>query len=268
MLMGPSGTGKTTSLKTLIDCGITPYVIFTEPGMEVLGDLPLDKVHWHHVKAADQSWAELIDFANKVNQFTFEALTKIGGVNKAGHQQIQDILKACNRFVCDRTGEDFGDVSTWNTDRCLVVDSLTGLSSMAMGLVVGNKPVRSLPDWGVAQNALEFILGKLNSLHCSFVLIAHIERETDEVLGGIKLMPSTLGRKLAPKIPLPMSDVILTVRNGTTWTWSTANPQADLKTRNLAIAENLPPSFKPLIESWKKHGGLVCPTKQGSTPNP
>ena len=39
-----------------------------------------------------------------------------------------------NDFTCDRCGESFGDVSTWNTDRAIVVDSLSGLNIMAMDL--------------------------------------------------------------------------------------------------------------------------------------
>ena len=88
-----------------------------------------------------------------------------------------------------------------------------------------------------------------------FVLIAHVERETDMVLGGTKLMASTLGRALAPKIPPMFSDVILTTRQGDKWNWDTANVTADLKTRNLAIRGDLPPSFGPIIEKWKARGG-------------
>jgi hypothetical protein len=91
------------------------------------------------------------------------------------------------------------------------------------------------------------------SLH--FVLISHIERETDLVQGGSKITVSTLGVKLAPKIPLLFSDVILAKRNGAVWTWSTADPSADLKTRNLPVAENLLPSFAPIVAKWQSRGG-------------
>ena len=40
LLIGASGVGKTTSIKTLIAKGITPFCLFTEPGFEVLGDVP------------------------------------------------------------------------------------------------------------------------------------------------------------------------------------------------------------------------------------
>jgi hypothetical protein len=85
---------------------------------------------------------------------------------------------------------------------------------------------------------------------CHFVLIAHVERETDQVLGGVKLMVSTLGRALPPKIPILFSDVILAVRNGTKWNWDTANAQADLKTRNLPVRSDNPPDFASIMAKW------------------
>jgi AAA+ superfamily predicted ATPase len=51
LLMGDSGTGKTYAIRTLIEAGITPFIIFTEPGMEVLGDLDPSSYHFHYVTA-------------------------------------------------------------------------------------------------------------------------------------------------------------------------------------------------------------------------
>lgn len=260
LLIGPSGSGKTHAIRTFLEAGITPFCIFTEPGYETLGDLESHKVHWHYLPPAVQSWGEMIDMANKVNQLSLESLSKLSDINKRANAQLIKFYELCNNFVCQRDGKSYGDVSKWGTDRVLVVDSLSGLNDMAMGLQVGNKPVRSQADWGVAQNVLEFCIKKLTmDTRCHFVLIAHVEREIDEVLGGNKIMVATLGKKLAPKIPLNFSDVILTVKQGDKFTWSTANVQADLKTRNLKNAEGLVPSFAPIIASWKAHGGIVAP---------
>jgi predicted ATPase len=40
MLLGASGSGKTYSIRTLLDAGLEVFVLFTEPGMEVLADCP------------------------------------------------------------------------------------------------------------------------------------------------------------------------------------------------------------------------------------
>jgi hypothetical protein len=90
-----------------------------------------------------------------------------------------------------------------------------------------------------------------------FILISHIERETDEVLGGSKIMAATLGRKLAPRLPRFFSDVVLSEKNGAKFSWSTAALGADLKARNLPLADGLPPTFGPIIDNWKKQGGII-----------
>lgn len=258
MLMGASGSGKTTSIKTLINQGITPFCIFTEPGFEVLGDVPPDKLKWHYIKPADQPWAAMLDAAKKVNELSFESLTKVVDPNKREYKQFEDLLTSLNSFTDDRTGEKFGDCTTWGTDRAIVLDTLSGVSIMAMNLVVGGKPVRHQGEWGIAMNLLENLIQKLcTDTKCHFILLAHVERELDEAVGGSKLMASTLGKKLAPKIPRFFSDVVLSQKEGTKYTWSTAALGADLKARNLPDRDGLSPDFGQIIESWKRRGGVI-----------
>lgn len=258
LLMGASGTGKTYSIRTLVDCGITPFCLFLEPGFEVLGDIPPEKLHWHYIKPADTPWTAMIDSATKINTFSFKTLTEMGDMNKKQYGQFIDVLKSLNNYTCDRDGKTYGDVCSWGTDRCLVVDSMSGLNIMAMNLVVGSKPVKSMADWGVAMDNLERLVQKLCvDTRCNFVMIAHTERETDEVMGGSKIMASTLGKKLGPKLPRFFSDVVLAVKEGDKFSWSTAAMGADLKARNLPIKDGLPPSFQQIVESWKRNGGVI-----------
>jgi hypothetical protein len=259
MLMGASGSGKTTSLRTLIAQGITPFVVFTEPGFEVLGDLPPEKIHWHYIKPADVPWVTMIDAAKLINTLSFEALTKVNDIKKSKYGQFVDLLSSLNNFKCDRTGESFGDVCTWGTDRAIVLDSLTGINIMAMNLVVGAKPVKHQGDWQIAMDNLERLIQKLcTDTACHFVLIAHVERELDEVQGGQRIMASTLGRKLAPKLPRLFSDVVFVDKTGPKFTWSTNALGVDLKARNLPYADGLAPDFGPLIQKWKQQGGSVA----------
>jgi hypothetical protein len=261
MLLGPSGTGKTYSIRTLVDTGITPFCVFTEPGFEVLGDIPDDKLHWHYIPPASADWSALIDSAKKINTLSFESLSKMSDINKRDYNQFVTLLECLNSFTCQRCGKSFGAVDTWGPDRALVLDSLSGVNIMAMNLMVGSKPVKSQADWGVAMDNLERLIQKLcMDTRCHFILIAHAERETDEVLGGSKIMAATLGRKLAPRLPRFFSDVILTVKEGAKFTWSTAAIGADLKARNLPIADNLPPDFGQIITKWKAQGGVTTPS--------
>lgn len=265
LLMGDSGTGKTESIKTLIKAGITPFLIATEQNcLQTLKSLPKDSFHYKFIPpTAEHGWSKLLDMASKINQLSYENLTKVVDPFKQAHNKFLDILVTCNNFIADDNGSSYGDVSTWNTDRALVFDSLSGLSDMAMALVVGNKPVRSMPDWGVSQNAIKMLLSPLtSSLRCTFVLISHIDREKDEITGGTSITAKTLGQKLGPDLPRMFSDVIRTRRDANKFSWDTADTQATVVGRHIPIASNLEPSFVPLIANWQKLGGKIVASTQ------
>jgi len=267
LLEGTTGVGKTHALGTLADSGVELFVLFTESGVETLLGYWTDRglevppnVHWHVLPRPAANFTTMMDAANKINTHAQEALHKMQDPDRAKHNQFVGFLKALTDFPDDRTGLRYGPVDSWGPDRCLAVDSLTGLNPIAMSLVVGGKPVKSQADWGIAMDQLEKLLRQLtDGCKCHFVLTAHVEREVDQVFGGVKVTVSTLGRALAPKIPPMFSDVILAQRNGAQFSWSTANAQADLKARNLPLSENIPPNFKPILEKWKSRGGLFTP---------
>lgn len=265
LLMGPAGTGKTFSLGTLADAGIEVFYLGLEPGLESLMAYYTDKgkeippnVHWHMLEAPKASFADMLDAATKINTMQLDSLAKMIDPNKGKHNQFITLIKALNDFPDDRTGKTFGCVDTWGTDRVLVVDGMAGLARAAMSLVVGGKPVKSQADWGIAQDQVEKIVRMwTDNCKCHFVLIAHVERETDAILGGVKLMVSTLGKALAPKLPPMFSDVILTERSGSNFTWNTGSAMADVKTRNLPIAEKQPADFGQIVKKWISRGGVI-----------
>lgn len=264
LLMGPGGTGKTHSIGTLVDAGVEVFYLGLEPGLESLlgyytdaGKPIPDNLHWHMLEAPKASFAELLDSVTKVNTMSLDMLAKMQDPNRAKHNMFLKLVEAMNNFPDDRTGEKFGPVNEWTPARALVVDSLTGLGRAAMSLVIGNKPVRSQADWGIAQDQVEKILRMYtDNCRCHFVLIAHVERETDAILGGIKLMVATLGKSLAPKLAPMFSDVILAVREGSKFSWDTGSAMADVKTRNLPIASGQTATFKSIIAKWQSRGGL------------
>lgn len=265
LLVGAPGSGKTHSIRTLLDAGLEVFCIFTEPGMEVLGDTPSDKLHWHYVAPSQPSWDAMIDNATKVNTFDAGALQKMAGMNKREYAQFIDVLKVCNNFSCQRCNKEFGPIDAFGTDRAFVFDSLSGLNIMLLDLAVGGKPIRTQPDWGVAIDTEEKFLNRLSlGMRAHFVLVAHVDRQTDQVLGGIKLFPNALGQKLPPLIPRFFSDVIMCNVEGDKFVWSTSFTGMDPKTRNLPIAKSLPPSFVSVIENWKKQGGIIIPTSKVS----
>lgn len=259
LLMGPSGTGKTTSLKTLLKVrdkyGVDPFFIFTEPRYDVLGKAFLDQVHWRYVPPAKVGWATLTNLAKQINALSNDALQKMQGVGASECLQFIEILSLCNNFI-DQRGDAFGDVATWGTNRILTIDGFTGLSKMSRQLAVGFKPTLSQPDWGTAMQNLSVFLDTITTAtRCHFILIGHVERETDEVTGGVKTMISTLGRKLAPTVPVNFGDVVLAVRENTEFTWNTADSRTDLKPGNLPIGAKLPADFLPVFDAWAARGG-------------
>ncbi len=265
LLMGPAGTGKTFAIGSLVESGVEVFYLGLEPGLESLLGYFTDQgkpipanLHWHQLEAPKASFLDMIDSATKINTMALDSLAKMSDPKRANHNQFVMLLTALNNFPDDRTSEKFGAVDTWGPGRALVMDGMAGLGRAAMALVVGGKPVKNQSDWGIAQDQVEKILRMLcDNCRNHFVLIAHVERETDAVLGGVKISLSALGAKLAPKINPMFSDVILTVREGTKFSWDTGSALADVKTRNLKIAQGLPASFGPIIEKWKSRGGVL-----------
>lgn len=265
LLMGPAGTGKTHAIGTLADAGVEVFYLGLEPGLESLLGYWTDRnkevpanVHWHTVEAPKASFSNLMAQAKKVNTMSLDSLAKMADPDRSKYNTFELILGALNDFKDDRTGKSFGSTDEWGTGRALVMDGMAGLARAAMGLVVGGKPVKNQSDWGIAQQQVSTLIHMItNQLRCHFVLLAHVERETDQVLGGVKITLSSLGKALGPQIVPMFSDVILTVREGDKFSWDTGSALADVKTRNLPIKQGLPASFVPIVEKWKSRGGVL-----------
>jgi hypothetical protein len=265
LLMGPAGTGKTHSIGTLVDSGVEVFYLALEPGLESLlgyytdkGKPIPDNLHWHKLAAPKASFTDMIDNAKRINTMALDSLAKMADPKRSNHNQFITFLEAMNSFPDDRTGDNFGCAQDWPPSRALVIDGMAGLCRAAMSLVVGGKPVRNQSDWGLAMDQVEKILQQItDSCQCMVVLIGHVERETDAVLGGVKISLSALGNKLSPKLTPMFSDVILTVREGSKFSWSTGSAMADTKTRNLPIAEGLAPDFGQIIKKWVSRGGVI-----------
>jgi AAA domain len=269
LLEGPTGTGKTYSIGTLVDAGAETFYLGLENGFETLLGYYADRgkpipenLHWHTMQVAiPGGYAAMAQGANSIGAMSQDALHKIQDFTRAQNNQFENVLKVMNDFQDHRTGQRFGAVDSWGPNRAIVIDGLTGLGAFALAMVTGKKPVRSQPDWGIAQDQVEkFLRYTCDGAKCHFILIAHIEREVDLVMGGSKITVSTLGRALPPKIPPMFSDVILCTRQGIKWQWSTSNTLCDLKTRSLPMSEDLPQDFKQILDKWRSRGGRFSST--------
>jgi len=254
LLVGPVGTGKTYSVHTFLDAGKELFILSTEPGLEtILAEwekigVEMPRVHFAKVMPARIPWDTLMADAERTNLLTMEQLQKTQTPNKSEYKQFIDVYATLADFT-DQHGENFGPVDDWDDSRVLVVDGLSGLSRMAMHLVVGAKPLKSRPEWGCAMGNLQNLIEKLSEdTKCTFVLVSHIERQENEITGGTHLTVSTLGNKLAPELVKLPDEIIYTRREGDKFRWSTVEAGIDLKSRRLPWSDDIEPTFVQMFD--------------------
>lgn len=268
LLIGPSGSGKTHSLGTLVEWAqknnLKVFALFTETGLETLlgywkdRNQPLPNcLHYASLLTKPISLASLMTAADNVGKMSYEAVTKMSDPTRAQNNAFYRILQACSKLTDERTGETFPGVDELDESWIFVMDSLTELANACMKMVIGNKPTAAPPDYGVAQNNLMNFLRLLTQgTRCTVVMTGHISREKDEITGGTKLGVLSIGSALSPQIPPLFSEVIMTIREGSTFTWDTAVYGADLKTRSLGYGSKLKPDFASIMDVWKKRAGI------------
>jgi hypothetical protein len=275
LLMGPSGSGKTYSISTLLEAGLDVFVISTEPhGLETLLDavetkkLPLSKLHWKYVGPSRPGFGSLLKQGNLIANSNQKTLSDQAPTNRDNSGWVKLLTSMCD-FIDDKDGQSYGDVTKFGADRALVIDSLSGLSAMAMDVTIGDKVTAGPGEWGIAMRALDkFILCCTSDLACFFIMTAHIEKEEDLITGMSRIMVSTLGKKLAPQMPKFFSEVVLAdseakgdVRDHY---WSTNAPNHVLKNRSLPLAAKLQPSFGPIVAAYKARVTAIQPTAKAS----
>lgn len=257
ILSGPAGSGKTSSIATAVKAGLEVFVAITEPdGLGALLDAmdrlkaPIDKLHWMACLPYTEGFDQLEDMITKISTMDQKGLSDLRDLGKATFRPAaMNFLKSMSNFTCDRTGQEYGPFTSWGDDRALVHDSLTGWSHIAWGCTVGYKPTANPGEWGIAQN---FILNMLKKVQydrlCYYILTSHVEKEMDELLGVKKLMVSTIGAKLAPKLPPLFSEVILTSKKADgKFNWATLDSGMDLKNRALPNSATIVPDFAPIV---------------------
>ena len=265
ILMGPPGSGKTHAIRTLIDADLEVFCILTEPNAintltNYRNSTPAyrnaitdGQLHWKFIQPSKAGWDSMLKSAKLLTHSTLGSLQKLPAPDKRDYTQFYEVLDTCSNFVDDITGKELGPVDNLDPlKQVLVIDSLSGLNDMFLSLVTGSKPVKSLPEWGAAIDAeMRFVNHLCFGILSHVVLMAHVTRETDEVLGGIKIMVSALGRKAPQELPRYFTDCILTKHEAGSFSWTTADSRAETKATTLEAGEKLEPTFVPLIKEWR-----------------
>lgn len=261
ILLGLEGTGKTDSIRTLLEAGLKVFCVFLEPGMEVLTDPKRGKVwkceeglHWKYIPVAQPSFKELMDGAKLLNTMSYKALSEMSPMNREKYKAFYHMLECMSDLHCDRCGQRFGPADQLPYDEWAIVnDSLTSISKAAMYLHIGSKPSAHEGEYGNAMRAIESYVDKFTTdMPCMGIMLSHIDKEPSPETGGMDNMVSTLGKKLAPKIPRPFSDVVLARRDAAKFTWSTIASGFRLKTRNFPFSNDIPPTFAPVVRAWQE----------------
>jgi len=259
---GPTGTGKTYAVGSLVDWAdkhkMKVSVLFTETGLETLigywtdRSLPIPScLSWHSAFTRPLGLADIAGMAKKVGQLPYESVVKLTDPNRDKNNAFVPILAALSDFPDDRTRTNLGPVDKWGVDHILVIDGLTELCNSIVKMIVGSRPTMSLPEYGLAQNNLMNLLRLLTQgCTCHFAMMAHVTREKDEITGGVKLMTQAIGSAVSSQIPPLFSDVIYCVREGTSFYWDTARLDVDVKTRNLPIAAKIKPDYAQIMDKW------------------
>lgn len=263
LMMGTEGSGKTDSIRTLIEAGLKVFVVFSEPGMEVLLDGSRgrkvysckDGLHWRYHPVASPDFSDLREIADLMSKFSFKQLKEMAPTKREKFKCFYEVMATMSNLVCERCGTVFGaadELKPYN-EWVVVNDSLTSISKAALFLHIGIKPAAHEGEYGTAMFNIERYVDKfVCDMPSMGIMLGHVEREPSNVDGGLENMVATLGQKLAPKIPRPFSDVVLAKRDGDKFTWSTTESGYRLKTRNLPFSKDIPASFGPIVRKWQE----------------
>lgn len=271
LILGPIGSGKTFSLRTLLPeypelggngkptgrvakgAGLSVRLLAHEPGWEATnGDLTCEMgFHVRQHLPADIPWPAAQEWAERIGTMSMKAVAdmEVSSAVRRDYQQFVGLYRNASHFICERCGEDFGMVDSWSEDTVYCQDGLSGISSMAIHLVNGPKPIMSLPQYLSAQTLIENYVKKCAGITASYVLLAHWSREQNEVQGGSSITIDTVGQKLAPKLLRIFDEIIVAQREGNKYSWSTEDPRIDLKARRLPYSNNIEPSFAQILKN-------------------
>lgn len=257
--MGKPGSGKTYGLRT-IPPEFQVFVLFLEQSQSLVSDLP--HFHYHYISPMGKAdWSTLRTIGLSINRMDNAQLQSAAVGGRNNFTQWLEMIDVLNSFVDDKTGENFGDACTWNTDRVLVIDGLTGVSKMSRSLQAGLRPLLTQPDYGVIMQNIQTFLDFLTSnLKCHLILVSHLEMEKDETSGEIHKMVSTIGRKLAPNIPGLFDDAVISEQEGGKFSWRTIATKASTKARLLPLKENMPHDYGVVFAAWRARGGRIMAT--------
>lgn len=221
LFIGDSSSGKTGALASLPVAGYNLRIIDIDKGTDILGNYLTDPASPYFKK--DPEAAKRVDVVQ-----VSDPMKSING--KLVPAKAEGWQKAMKLFMDWSDGETkLGPVSSWGPEDILVIDSLSGLSKLALnfhlmmnGALNANRTQNEARrDMGAAQNYIRDLLELLydDNIRCNVILICHITPITDA--GGAPKVedgkwegvptgyPAAIGRALSPQIPRWFNNMLI-----------------------------------------------------------
>lgn len=247
ILMGETGTGKSSDLLKLLDVGVTPFVIMLDDNRRLWRDAP-PGLHWVFIPPAIQTAMSSLDrIEAALHEDPAKAKAK-GGIDQHSYKQLTKINSTLGNFKCERCGEVFGNVFKWGPERALCFDSMTELNEIFMRAHIGDKPTPSMYDYGPPQYAEKnFVRTLALGLNCTLVMTAHPAKIEGERL----YLPNVIGSKYAPHFARPFDELIYCYTQTTgakeEFLWDTTSRIARTKRRVMPEGGALKRDWSPLF---------------------
>lgn len=236
IIMGDSGTGKTSALASLVP-DYKLHIVDMDNGLDPLVQI-IKKKYSDHLANVD-----FVTIRDKMKG------TPLGPVVAGAPKAFADAMKLFDKW------EDDSIPGEWGPDHILVLDSLTFFSNAAYDWAKGMNPGAKDPrQWFyAAQEAVESCLALLTSehFHANVIVISHVSW-VDRPDGTTKGYPSSVGKALGPTIPSYFNSVALAESKGTG-----DNITKTIRTASTALIDLKNPASMELAASLPLDTGLA-----------
>ena len=170
-------------------------------------------------------------------------------MQKDKYTYFLDVLKGLESFkgidYVTKEEVDIGNIGDLEEEDILILDGLTPIVHGIWQIVKGSRVVSQISDYQVVQYWLQTFTKDLIDLDCSLILLAHTDRQYDEVEKVEKLRVSLgAGSALASKYAGSFSDVIYAYcDNQGTRLWAGRKLGTETAARNYPEKDKLVPDF-------------------------
>lgn len=221
LFIGDSSSGKTGALASLAAAGYNLRILDIDKGTDILVNFLTDPSSRYY--KADPESASRVDIVQ-----VSDPMKSLNGLLTPA--KAEGWQKATKLLMDWSDGETkLGPISSWGPNDILVIDSLSGLTKLALNfhlmmngvLGKGRTQNEARRDIGAAQNYIRDLLELLydDNVKCNVIMICHITAITDA--GGAPKVedgkwegiptgyPASIGRALSPQIPRWFNNMLI-----------------------------------------------------------